>query len=39
MLTDLFQISHVQCVRNALAAAFMLLVARDTINDLLHDGR
>ncbi|UJR26990.1 hypothetical protein I4U23_008297 [Adineta vaga] len=39
MLTDLFQISHIKCVRNAFAAAFILMVLRHMANDLLQYGR
>lgn len=39
LLTDLFQISHINCIRNAFFAAFILIISRQTINDLLHYGR
>ena len=39
MLTDLFQISHVNCVRNAFTAAFILMIARTLLDDWIQYGR
>ncbi|CAF0945075.1 unnamed protein product [Rotaria sordida] len=39
LLTDLFQISHINCVRNAFIAGFILMISRQTITDLIHYGR
>ncbi|CAF2087455.1 unnamed protein product [Rotaria magnacalcarata] len=39
LLTDLFQITHINCIRNAFVAGFFLLISRQAINDLLHYGR
>lgn len=39
LLTDLFQISHINCIRNAFIAAFILIIVRQLISDLLHYGR
>lgn len=39
LLTDLFQISHINCIRNAFVAAFILIISRQIITDLLHYGR
>ena len=39
MLTDLFQVSHIKCVRNAFAAGFIIMILRHMVNDLLHYGR
>jgi hypothetical protein len=39
LLTDLFQISHINCIRNAFIAGFIVMILRQTINDLIHYGR
>ncbi|CAF0736062.1 unnamed protein product [Adineta ricciae] len=39
MLTDLFQVSHIKCVRNAFAAGFIIMILRHMVNDFLHYGR
>jgi len=39
LLTDLFQISHINCIRNALTAGFILMVSRQMIIDFVHYGR
>lgn len=39
LLTDLFQISHINCIRNAFIAGFIIMILRQTINDLIHYGR
>ncbi|CAF5142678.1 unnamed protein product, partial [Rotaria sp. Silwood1] len=39
LLTDLFQISHINCIRNAFISGFFLMILRQTINDLIHYGR
>lgn len=39
LLTDLFQISHINCIRNAFVAAFILMITRQTVNDFIHYGR
>jgi hypothetical protein len=39
LLTDLFQISHINCIRNAFIAGFIMMILRHTINDFIHYGR
>lgn len=39
LLTDLFQISHIQCIRNAFIAGFIIMILRQAINDFIHYGR
>ncbi len=39
LLTDLFQISHINCIKNAFIAGFILMISRQIINDLVHYGR
>jgi hypothetical protein len=39
LLTDLFQISHINCVRNAFIAGFILMILKQMINDLLQYGK
>jgi hypothetical protein len=39
LLTDLFQISHINCIRNAFIAGFILMLSRQMINDLLQYGK
>ncbi len=39
LLTDLFEISHINCIRNAFIAGFIIMILRQTINDLIHYGR
>jgi len=39
ILTDLFEISHFQSLRNACAATLILLFIQDTITDYIEDGR
>jgi len=39
LLTDLFQISHINCIRNAFIAGFILMILHHIINDLVHYGR
>lgn len=39
ILTDLFEISHFQSLRNAFAATLILLFMQDTISDYIADGR
>jgi hypothetical protein len=39
LLTDLFQISHINCIRNAFIAGFIMMISRHTINDFIYYGR
>ncbi|CAF4247574.1 unnamed protein product [Adineta steineri] len=39
VLTDLFQISHIQTLRNVFAATLIILFLHDTIEDIVNDGR
>lgn len=39
LLTDLFQISHINCIRNAFAAGFIIMILQHTVNDLIQYGR
>ena len=39
LLTDLFQISHINCIRNAFLAGFIMMILRHIINDLIYYGR
>ena len=39
LLTDLFQISHIQSIRNIFAAALILLMIQVTINDIMQNQR
>jgi hypothetical protein len=39
LLTDLFQITHINCIRNAFVAGFILMISREIIHDLAHYGR
>lgn len=39
LLTDLFEISHIQGLRNVFIASLIIFVIQVTINDLIEDGR
>ncbi len=39
ILTDLFEISHIQTLRNVFAATLIIFVIQVTINDIVQDGR
>jgi hypothetical protein len=39
LLTDLFRISHINCIRNAFVATIILMVSRQMINEFVHYGR
>ncbi|CAF0883364.1 unnamed protein product [Adineta ricciae] len=39
ILTDLFEISHIQSVRNVFAAILIILVIQGTLHDLINEGR
>jgi len=39
LLTDLLEISHINCIRNAFIAGFIIMILRQTINDLIHYGK
>ncbi|CAF1326376.1 unnamed protein product [Adineta steineri] len=39
LFTELFRISHINCVRNGFIAGFILMVLRHLVDDLLHYGR
>jgi len=36
LLTDLFQISHINCVRNAFAAGFIIMIMKQIVYDLVR---
>lgn len=39
LLTDLFQISHINCVRNAFTAGFIIMILKQLPYDLVHYGK
>ena len=39
LLTDLFQISHINCIRNSFIAGFIIMILQHTVNDLIQYGR
>ena len=39
ILTDLFEISHIQTVRNVFAAILIILVLQETVQDIINEGR
>lgn len=39
LLTDLFEISHIQGVRNVFAAILIIFVIQESVYDIIEDGR